>query len=179
VFAPRRCCSSPRDSRWLLDRPAVTVGRPGRLPETRRCPSRVRPRNCQAWLPSMPRSRRSTGSCAPIGAARPDARRFRRITGSITPEIVRPFYRAVTTIDALALAKRPPTETVRRAVRILCEGGDGGNRTHVRGRVIGGVYERSRRSGSRSRLATPAGLSRASSVVVLGSAGAGLTERAC
>jgi len=29
------------------------------------------------------------------------------------------------------LSKRSPTETVRRAVRILCEGGDGGNRTRV------------------------------------------------
>ncbi len=35
---------------------------------------------------------------------------------------------------------------VRRAVRILCKGGDGGNRTHVRDRAKGGVYERSRHS---------------------------------
>src|SRR5947209_15364618 len=50
--------------------------------------------------------------------------------------------------------------------------GDAGNRTRVRSRVDGGVYERSRRSKSRSRLATPAGLSRASSLKVLGSEGA-------
>ena len=66
--------------------------------------------------------------------------------------------------------KRPPV--ARRAVRILFKGGDAGNRTRVRSRVDGGVYERSRRSKSRSRLATPAGLSRASSLKVLGSEGA-------
>ncbi len=64
---------------------------------------------------------------------------------------------------------RPP---VRRAVRILCRGGDGGNRTRVRGRVDGGVYERSRRSELRPRLASPAGLSSASSLSVPGSEGA-------
>lgn len=44
----------------------------------------------------------------------------------ITPEVGRPFYRAITTIDALDLIETPPTGTVRRAVRILCKGGDGG-----------------------------------------------------
>ena len=36
--------------------------------------------------------------------------------------------------------------------------GDGGNRTHVRNRVKGGVYEYVRRSGSHPPLASPAGL---------------------
>jgi hypothetical protein len=36
--------------------------------------------------------------------------------------------------------------------------GDGGNRTHVRGRVLGSFYERSRRSISRLPIAAPAGL---------------------
>ena len=43
--------------------------------------------------------------------------------------------------------------------------GDGGNRTHVRGRVKGSVYERSRRSVSRLPLAMPAGLREASPLV--------------
>ncbi len=43
----------------------------------------------------------------------------------VTPDIGRPFYRAVTTLDALALTEAPPEG--RRAVRILCKGGDGGN----------------------------------------------------
>src|SRR5215210_1811717 len=40
----------------------------------------------------------------------------------------------------------------------LRDNGDGGNRTHVRGRVRDGVYERSRLSGSRLPLAVPTGL---------------------
>ncbi len=45
----------------------------------------------------------------------------------VTPDIGRPFYRAVTTLDALALIEKNRPPLVRRAVRILCEGGDGGN----------------------------------------------------
>jgi hypothetical protein len=44
----------------------------------------------------------------------------------VTPDIGRLFYRAVTTLDALALIEEPPP-LARRAVRILCKGGDGGN----------------------------------------------------
>ncbi len=40
----------------------------------------------------------------------------------VTPDIDCPFYRAVTALDALALIEEPPP-LVRRAVRILCEGG--------------------------------------------------------
>src|SRR3954470_6034956 len=40
--------------------------------------------------------------------------------------------------------------------------GDGGNRTHVRGRVRNSFYERSRGSGSRSSVAAPAGFRGAS-----------------
>jgi hypothetical protein len=44
-----------------------------------------------------------------------------------TPDIGRPST-APSRLSMLSpLSKRPPTETVRRAVRILCEGGDGGN----------------------------------------------------
>jgi len=42
--------------------------------------------------------------------------------------------------------RNAPRTEARRAVRILCKGGDAGNRTRVRGRVEDGVYERSRRS---------------------------------
>jgi hypothetical protein len=52
-----------------------------------------------------------------------------------------------------AFPPRPPRDP---------EYGDGGNRTHVRGRVRDGVYERSRLSGSRLPLAVPTGLREAS-----------------
>ncbi len=42
----------------------------------------------------------------------------------VTPDIGRPFSRAITALDALALIEPP---SLRRAVRIPCKGGDGGN----------------------------------------------------
>lgn len=53
-----------------------------------------------------------------------------------------------------------------RGPRMGAVSGDGGNRTHVRGRVKGSVYERSRRSRSRPSFAAPAGFRGASPVCV-------------
>jgi site-specific DNA recombinase len=57
---------------------------------------------------------------------------------------------------------RPPFSGPGFALR--SDGGDGGNRTRVRDRVQGGVYECVRRSGSRPPLASPAGLRRTSPI---------------
>src|SRR4051795_2726981 len=49
--------------------------------------------------------------------------------------------------------------------------GDGGNRTHVRGRVMDSFYERSQGSGSRLPVAAPTGFRLASRLTCPGSAG--------
>src|ERR1700736_4814135 len=63
--------------------------------------------------------------------------------------------------------------------RFLARNGDGGNRTHVRGRVKGGVSERSRRSDLALDSPRRRGCRGPAPKDVLGSAGADLTERAC
>ena len=86
----------------------------------------------------------------------------------VCPDIGRPFYRAVTTFDALALIETPPA------------GAEGISFQRWRRRESNpgprscgcGFYERSRRSSSHPRLASPAGLSGASSLGVPGAEGA-------
>lgn len=52
----------------------------------------------------------------------------------VTRDIGRPFYRAVTTLDALPHKRTAPL-LVRRAVRILCKGGDGGYESREEPRI--------------------------------------------
>jgi Phage integrase family len=71
-------------------------------------------------------------------------------------------YLGAPTLDELAEAVSGLHFLPPEATPAVAASGDGGNRTHVRGRVRDGFYERSRLSGSRLPLAVPTGLREAS-----------------